>query len=111
MTDESRVLRVDLREPKGGSQHLTAFVSDYVRPGVNAPTDFSNPDNLALDNNGNLYITEDTATPPGMDIWVAVPATGRNLAAQSLLCDSQASPTVTQSRAGSTSIGADGRCS
>ena len=83
VTDESRVLRVDLRESEGGSQHLTAFVSDYVRPGVNAPTDFSNPDNLALDNNGNLYITEDTATPPGMDIWVAVPATGRNLAAQS----------------------------
>ena len=32
--------------------------------GVNAPADFTNPDNLALDKNGNLYITEDTTTPP-----------------------------------------------
>ena len=34
--------------------------------------DFANPDNLALDIHGNLYITEDTRTPPGMDIWVAI---------------------------------------
>ena len=78
VTDEHRVLRIDLREPAGGSEHGTAFVSDYVRQGVNAPTDFSNPDNLALDKHGNLYITEDTATPPGMDIWVAVPNQGQH---------------------------------
>jgi hypothetical protein len=81
VTDESRVLRIDLREPPGGSDHTTAFVSDYVRRGVNAPTDFTNPDNLALDKNGNLYITEDTSTPPGMDIWVAIPSNGKRLAA------------------------------
>jgi secreted PhoX family phosphatase len=34
--------------------------------------DFANPDNLALDQHGHLYITEDTRTPPGMDIWVAI---------------------------------------
>ena len=82
VTDEHRVLRIDLREPQGGSGHDTAFVSDYVRQGVNAPADFTNPDNLALDKNGNLYITEDTTTPPGMDIWVAVASGGGALAAE-----------------------------
>jgi uncharacterized protein len=72
VTDEHRILRIDLREPAGSAEHETALVSDYVRRGVNAPVDFTNPDNLALDKNGNLYITEDTITPPGMDIWVAV---------------------------------------
>lgn len=72
VTDEHRVLRIDLREPQGTSAHATAFVSDYVRQGLNAPADFTNPDNLALDHSGNLYIAEDTATPPGMDVWVAV---------------------------------------
>ena len=76
VTDESRVLRIDLREPQGGRDHTTAYVSDYVRRGENAPADFTNPDNLALDKNGNLFITEDTTTPPGMDIWVAVPGRG-----------------------------------
>lgn len=52
----------------------TAFVVDYVRQGVNAPADFTNPGNLALDKDGNLFITEDTVTPPGMDIWMATPA-------------------------------------
>jgi hypothetical protein len=78
VTDEHRVLRVDLREPRGGTEHETAFVSDYVVRGDNAPADFTNPDNLALDKNGNLYITEDTVTPPGMDIWVAIPDRGQN---------------------------------
>ena len=81
VTDEHRVLRIDLREPAGGAGHDTAFVSDYVRRGVNAPTDFTNPDNLALDKHGNLFITEDTATPPGMDIWVAVADGGPQLSA------------------------------
>jgi uncharacterized protein len=78
VTDESRVLRIDLREPGGANEHDTALVTDYVRQGVNAPADFSNPDNLALDKNGNLFITEDTTTPPGMDIWVAVPNEGQH---------------------------------
>jgi len=73
ITDEHRVLRVDLREPGGRAGSDTAFVSEYVRQGINAPMDFTNPDNLALDKGGNLYIAEDTTTPPGMDIWVAVP--------------------------------------
>jgi len=72
VTDESRILRIDLHEPQGGADHVAAFVSDYIRSEVNAPADFNNPDNLALDKNGNLYITEDTTTPPGMDIWVAI---------------------------------------
>ena len=68
VTNENRVLRVDLR----GSGE-TAYVSDYVRAGVNAPADFNGPDNLALDKAGNLYITEDGPVIRGNDIWVAVP--------------------------------------
>jgi secreted PhoX family phosphatase len=77
---DTRVLAVDLREPRGGSGHDTAFVYDYVKIGLNAPADFEFPDNLALDKNGNLFITEDPATAPttgrGDDIWVATPARG-----------------------------------
>ena len=51
-------------------------MSDYVRSGVNAPADFTNPDNLALDKNGNLFITEDTTNLVGMDIWMAVAGSG-----------------------------------
>jgi secreted PhoX family phosphatase len=77
VTDEDRVLRVDLRDAAGAATHATAFVSEYVRKGVNAPAEFTNPDNLALDKNGNLFITEDTPTVfGGMDIWVAVPSAG-----------------------------------
>jgi hypothetical protein len=79
VTGEDRVLGIDLREPGGGSQHETAFVYTYVRDGLNAPADFDLPDNLALDKNGNLFITEDPATAGatgrGDDIWVA-PASG-----------------------------------
>jgi sugar lactone lactonase YvrE len=82
VTDEHRVLRIDLRPPGRGAGHDAAFVSDYVVRGVNAPTDFTNPDNLALDKNGNLFITEDTVTPPGMDIWVAIPSRGRRVTAK-----------------------------
>jgi sugar lactone lactonase YvrE len=78
--DDNRVIAIDLREPKGGQDHLTAFVYDYVKIGSNAPADFEMPDNLALDKNGNLYITEDPGTAAstgrGDDIWVAVPASG-----------------------------------
>jgi secreted PhoX family phosphatase len=77
---DNRILAVDLREPRGGNNHVTAFVYDYVKIGLNAPADFEMPDNLALDKNGNLYITEDPATAPstlrGDDIWVAVPGSG-----------------------------------
>jgi hypothetical protein len=77
---DNRVLGIDLREPKGGTDHQTAFVYDYVRVGVNAPADFEWPDNLALDKNGNLFITEDpamaTITGNGDDIWVATAPSG-----------------------------------
>jgi hypothetical protein len=76
VTDEHRVLRVILAG-------RFAFVADYVRQGGNAPADFTNPDNLALDKEGNLFITEDTVTPPGMDIWMAAPAGRRSLSASS----------------------------
>lgn len=97
VTDESRVLRIELREPNGSDEHATAFVSDYVRRGVNAPMDFTNPDNLALDKNGNLFITEDTTIPPGMDVWVAVPDPGQRLTAEQVvrfasLTDCEAEP-------------------
>jgi uncharacterized protein len=78
--NDNRILAIDLREPKGGKNHETAFVYDYVKIGLNAPADFEMPDNLALDKNGNLYITEDPGTAPstgrGDDIWVAVPDSG-----------------------------------
>jgi hypothetical protein len=77
VTDEARVLGIDLREPAGGSEHATAFVYDYVRDPGNAPASFDNPDNLALDKAGNLYITEDPpGNPVGADIWVAPPSRG-----------------------------------
>ena len=77
ITSENRVLGIDLREPRGGREHVTAFVYDYVRNGANAPADFTSPDNLALDRAGNLYITEDpSVNPVGADIWAAFPAGG-----------------------------------
>ena len=75
ITGEDRVLAIDLN-PKGGPKD-EVFVSDYVREGVNAPTDFDFPDNLALDQRGNLYITEDPGGSTaggkklGDDIWFA----------------------------------------
>lgn len=70
VTGEDRVLAVQL---KGNSQ---VIVSDYVRDGVNAPADFDFPDNLALDQEGNLFITEDPggSAPSktlGDDVWLA----------------------------------------
>ncbi len=72
LTSEDRVIAVDLN-PQGG----VAFVSDYVRAGVNASADFDSPDNLALDRSGNLYIAEDpggnasTGKTIGDDVWFA----------------------------------------
>jgi len=101
--DDNRIIAIDLREPNGGNNHSTAFVYDYVKLGLNAPADFEMPDNLALDKNGNLYITEDPASAPstgrGDDIWVAVPAAGgQHLPASSVvrfasLTDCSAEPT------------------
>jgi secreted PhoX family phosphatase len=101
--DDNRIIAIDLREPKGGPNHDTAFVYDYVKIGLNAPADFEMPDNLALDKNGNLYIAEDPATAPstgrGDDIWVAVASSGgQHQAASSVvrfatLTDCSAEPT------------------
>ncbi len=77
ITSENRVLGIDLREPAGGREHATGFVYDFVRAGMNAPMDFTSPDNLALDKAGNLYIAEDPASNPvGADIWVATSGRG-----------------------------------
>jgi sugar lactone lactonase YvrE len=72
ITSEDRVLAIDLK-PRG---QVELTVTDYVRDGVNAPTDFDAPDNLALDKSGNLYITEDPggSAPSktlGDDVWFA----------------------------------------
>jgi secreted PhoX family phosphatase len=59
-TTDALVLRIAL-----DGDH--ALVSNFVRQGVNVQG-LQNPDNLALDQQGNLYIAEDNG--PG-DIWVA----------------------------------------
>ena len=106
-SDERNQGRASHHDGRSGN---TAFVSDYVRQGVNAPTDFNNPDNLALDKGGNLYITEDTTTPPGMDIWTAFPS-GAGGGQRKTRSASRASPTAERNRAASTSISPDGSCS
>jgi uncharacterized protein len=74
ITSEDRVLAINLKPGSGPGQ---AFVSDYIRDGVNAPSDFDAPDNLALDRAGNLYITEDPGgtagggKTSGDDVWFA----------------------------------------
>jgi uncharacterized protein len=100
---DNRIIAIDLREPNGGSTHTTAFVSDYVKVGMNAPAGFSMPDNLALDPAGNLYIAEDpggsfATKQNGDDIWLARPGTGPRSAASSVerfgsLTDCDAEPT------------------
>lgn len=82
ITSEHRVLAIDLREPKGGSTHATAFVSDYVSRTLNVTPEFEMPDNLALDRQGNLFIAEDpggtfsSGKRKGDDIWMAAPEHG-----------------------------------
>jgi hypothetical protein len=100
---DNRVLAIDLREPTGGSSHSTAFVYDYVRPGLNTTSEFEWPDNLALDPAGNLYIAEDpggnfASKKKGDDIWVARPGNGQHSPAVSVerfgsLTDCDAEPT------------------
>jgi hypothetical protein len=71
--DLGGVLAVDL------SSQNKPFAYPYVGVDASKTTtpDFANPDNLALDREGNLVITEDTDTPPGGDIWIAARPTGR----------------------------------
>jgi len=75
ITGEDRVLAIDLAAG-GGERSGQVLVSDYVRDGVNAPADFDFPDNLALDRDGNLFITEDPggsapSKTKGDDVWFA----------------------------------------
>jgi hypothetical protein len=72
-TSEDLVLRIELLGDK-------AWVSNYVQEGVNV-TGLDNPDNLALDREGTLYIQEDTGPS---DIW-AVPNTGKERVAARVL--------------------------
>ncbi len=100
---DNRIIAIDLREPAGGSTHSTAFVYEYVKVGVNTTSDFSMPDNLALDPAGNLYIAEDpggsfATKRNGDDIWLARPSNGPHSAASSVerfgsLTDCDAEPT------------------
>jgi uncharacterized protein len=100
---DNRVIAIDLREPAGGGEHLTAFVYDYVKWGVNVTTEFEMPDNLALDQQGNLYIAEDPggswpSKVKGDDIWAATPGSGPHSPAASVtrfasLTDCTAEPT------------------
>jgi hypothetical protein len=101
---DNRVIAIDLRESRGGADHETAFVYDYVKPGVNVPaTEFDMPDNLALDHNGNLYIAEDPGgsfpgKTKGDDIWAAAPGGGPHSPSESVqrfasLTDCDAEPT------------------
>jgi len=99
VTGEDRVLAIDLSAGTNGQ----AFVSDYVRDGVNAPADFDLPDNLALDKEGNLFITEDPgggapSKTKGDDIWVtqpdpANPRQGLPVQRFASITDCQAEPT------------------
>lgn len=81
ITSEHRILAIKLRQPSATGSEPEALISDYVRVGVNAPADFTMPDNLALDRAGNLFITEDPGGSlsggkvAGDDIWVATPRT------------------------------------
>ena len=101
---DNRIIAIDLRAPAGGSTHSTAFVYDYVKPGINvSAADFSMPDNLALDPAGNLYIAEDpggnfATKKNGDDIWLARPGNGPHSASSSVerfgsLTDCDAEPT------------------
>jgi hypothetical protein len=105
ITSEHRVLEIDLREPAGGGDHSTAFVTDYVSRTINATPEFEMPDNLALDRAGNLFIAEDPGSNfssgkrKGDDIWVAAPNRGgQHVASPSVtrfatLTDCDAEPT------------------
>jgi hypothetical protein len=103
ITSEHRVLAVDLGVD---TPHAIApaHVTEFVRAGANAPTDFEMPDNLALDRFGNLYIAEDPGGSfsggkrKGDDIWMAAPAASQfgpsaSVARFASLTDCDAEPT------------------
>lgn len=84
ITSEDMVLRIEL-------QGDNAWVSNFVE---NVPG-FADPDNLALDAQGNLYIAEDRSAG---DIWVARRTAGPELVASDVarfasLSDCSAEPT------------------
>jgi hypothetical protein len=76
------VLKIDL---SGDDAFVTNYVHDV--PG------FTFPDNLALDAQGNLFITEDGDPPPGNDIWVARAGQGGAIERFASLADCAAEPT------------------
>jgi uncharacterized protein len=112
---DNRIIAIDLRsgdgeddanEGNGQERHArgTVFVYDYVKWGLNvAQADFSMPDNLALDHDGNLFIAEDPGGSfPGKrngdDVWMAVPPHAEHAPAASVqrffsLTDCDAEPT------------------
>ena len=79
VTSENLVLKIDLKGDE-------AFVTNYVQN----PAGFDNPDNLAVDARGNLYIAEDNG--PG-DIWVARAGQGGAIELFASLSDCSAEPT------------------
>ncbi len=86
-TSEELVLRIELNGDN-------AFVSNFVQEGMNV-SGLHNPDNLALDNQGNVYILEDNG--PG-DIFVARVSGGNERVASEVvlfasLSDCSAEPT------------------
>jgi hypothetical protein len=71
ITGTDEVLAVDLSSKK------QPFAYQYVgaEAGNAAPPEFDSPDNLALDSQGNLAITEDPSTvTQGDDVWIAEPS-------------------------------------
>jgi secreted PhoX family phosphatase len=87
MTSEDLVIRVEL----SGDE---AYVSNFVKEGMNV-TGLNNPDNLAIDNQGNVYVVEDDG--PG-EIFVARTRTGNERVAEDValfasLADCSAEPT------------------
>jgi uncharacterized protein len=70
-TSEDLVLRIELNGDE-------AYVSNFVQEGVNV-SGLNNPDNLALDHQGNVYVLEDNG--PG-DIFIARVRSGNERVAQ-----------------------------
>ena len=110
VTDENRVLRIDLREPAGGSDHHTAFVSDYVARGVNAPAISTTRTTWHWTSAATSTLPKTPARLPG---WIsgwpfAVPVTTRRPRRP---FDLPASLTALPSRAASTSTKAAVCCS
>lgn len=77
ITGTDEVLAVDLSSKKQPyAYHYVYNTTTHGSTGgaPNATAEFDSPDNLALDRQGNLAITEDPSTVPvGDDIWIAAP--------------------------------------